>query len=375
MSLAPPDQLVGEIRRRIIDRGGLPSPETVAGIVSGGLDDLLPLAGPAERQQVTDHLLAELVGLGPIEPLLRDPTVEDVMINGGNELWVARRGRSEKVGRLQPHVVGAIIERILAPLGLRLDRTSPVVDARLADGSRFAAVLSPLAVDGTCLAIRRFHRVDFPLDLLAGGAVAGLITELVARRCNIVVSGATSTGKTTLLNTISRLIPADDRVVTIEDTAELRVAVPNVVRLEARPATADGLGAVSMGNLLRAALRLRPDRLIVGEVRGDEALDMIEALSTGHDGSMSTCHANGPEDALRRLDFMVLAAAGDVPLHAIRERVDHAIDVVIHLERQADGERRVCSVVETSAAGPGSARTRTLAAGGRLVEPPSRGRR
>ncbi len=381
MSLAPPDDLVGEIRRRLLDRGGA-APSTVAGLVADDLDDLLPLAGTTERRQVTDLVLAEITGLGPLEPLLADPTVEDVMINAGTQLWVARHGRTEWVGSVEPGVVGMVIERILAPLGLRLDRTSPVVDARLADGSRLAAVLGPLAVDGTCLTIRRFRTNHVPLAAMASATVVGLIDEIVARRCNIVVSGATSTGKTTLLNSLSRLIPDDERIVTIEDTAELRIGSANVVRLEARPATAEGLGAVSMRDLLRAALRLRPDRLIVGEVRGDEALDMIEALSTGHDGSLSTCHANSAADALRRLDFMVIGAAHDVPLPAVRERVDHAIDVVIHLVRRADGCRVVSEIVEVSTAtGESTAgescvsRTRTLARDDQVIASPRRGRR
>ncbi len=359
MSLAPPEDLVDEIRRRLLGRGGA-APSTVAGLVADDLDDLLPLAGSTERRHVTDLVLAEITGLGPLEPLLTDPTVEDVMINAGSQLWVARHGRTEWVGSIEPGVVGMVIERILTPLGLRLDRTSPVVDARLADGSRLAAVLGPLAVDGTCLTIRRFRANHVPLAAMASAAVVELITAIISQRCNIVVSGATSTGKTTLLNSLSRLIPADERIVTIEDTAELRIGSSNVVRLEARPATAEGLGAVSMRDLLRAALRLRPDRLIIGEVRGDEALDMIEALSTGHDGSLSTCHANSAADALRRLDFMVVGAAHDVPLAAVRERVDHAIDVVIHLVRRPDGCRVISEIVEVSPT-TDQPRTRTLA--------------
>ena len=373
MSLAPPDELVGEIRRRLLDRGGA-APSTVAVFVADDLDDLLPLAGSIERRQVTDLVLAEITGLGPLEPLLADPTVEDVMINAGSQLWVARHGRTEWVGSIEPGVVGMVIERILTPLGLRLDRTSPVVDARLADGSRLAAVLGPLAVDGTCLTIRRFRANHVPLAAMASSSVVELITEIVAQRCNIVVSGATSTGKTTLLNSLSRLIPADERIVTIEDTAELRLASSNVVRLEARPATAEGLGAVSMRDLLRAALRLRPDRLIVGEVRGDEALDMIEALSTGHDGSLSTCHANSAADALRRLDFMVVGAAHDVPLAAVQERVDHAVDVVIHLVRRHDGCRVISEIVEVRPTTDGP-RTRVLARNDQVVANCERGRR
>ncbi len=371
-SLAPPDLLVGEIRRRMLDRG-VSTASSVPGLVAADLDELLPLAGLGERRQAIDQVLAEITGLGPLEPLLADPTVEDIMINAGNQLWAARDGHMEWVGSLPSNVVAMVIERTLAPLGLRLDRTSPIVDARLPDGSRMAAVLAPLAVDGTCLAIRRFRAAEVPLTALAAPDVVELVTEIVARRCNVLVSGATSTGKTTLLNMLSRLIPSDERIVTIEDTAELRLKTPNVVRLEARPATADGLGAVSMRDLVRAALRLRPDRLVVGEVRGDEALDMIEALSTGHDGSLSTCHANGPVDALRRLDFMVVAAAGDVPLAAIRERVDHAIDIVIHLQRRSDGRREISHIVEV--APTGGPRTRQLAVGNRVVGILERGRR
>ena len=365
------EHLVGEIRRRVIGHRS----DDLAAQVADELDRLLPLAGECERTTVARSVMAELVGFGPLEEFLTDPSVEEVMINGGNELWIARAGSMTRVGNLRADVVTTVIQRVLSPLGLRLDRVHPIVDARLPDGSRFTAIIPPLAVDGPCVAIRRFRVADVPLHGFASPAVADMLNELVAARCNLVVCGATSSGKTTLLNAIAGSIDANERILTIEDTAELRLRAPHVLRLESRPATAEGLGEASIRDLVRAALRLRPDRLIIGEVRGGEALDMIEALSTGHDGSLSTCHANNPADALRRLEFMAVQGATDLPMAAVRDRVERAIDAVIHIERRADGVRRITEVAEVAIDSGLGARTRRLADKDEVVAHITRGRR
>jgi pilus assembly protein CpaF len=301
---------------------------------------------PRERDQIGRCLTAELVGLGPLEPLLADPDVSEVMVNAGREVWVDRGAGTERAGSLAAGQADSLLERIIGPLGLRVDRTSPIVDARLQDGSRVSAVVAPLAVDGTCLAIRRFRLRQVEVSSFAPPPVAEVLRELVSARCNVVVSGATSSGKTTLLNALAASFCDGERIVTIEDTAELALCASHVVRLEARPASSDGIGGASMRDLVRAALRLRPDRLVVGEVRGAEALDMVQALNTGHDGSLSTCHANGPTDALRRLETMVLQGGAAVPLDAVRDMVQSSIDAVVHVARRPDGRRCVTEVVE-----------------------------
>lgn len=337
-----------------------------------------PLAGRTERTALARRLRAEIVGLGAIDALLDDPTVDEVMVNGGREVWIERHGRIEPFARLEPGRIEAVVERIIAPLGLRLDRTHPVVDARLPDGSRLCAVIPPVAPDGLCCSIRRFRRGRLDVAAFAGPAVAELLGRLVAARCNVVVSGATSSGKTTLLNALTAHVPAEDRVVTIEDTAELALHHAHVVRLEARPALADGPPAVGVRELVRAALRLRPDRLVVGEVRGAEALDMVQALNTGHDGSLTTCHANGAADAVRRIEAMVLMGAPGWPPSVVREQVHASVDVVVHVARRHGVHRVVTDVVELlqpDELDPRSARVRVLAAGDELCGPLRRGRR
>jgi pilus assembly protein CpaF len=240
---------------------------------------------------------------------------------------------------------------VLLPLGLRVDRTAPLVDARLADGSRVNAVVPPLAIDGPCLTIRRFGVRAIGLDELAAPDVAAFLRASVVARRNVVVAGGTGAGKTTLLNALAACLPPGERVVTIEDAAELRLPLEHVVRLEARPANAEGAGAVSVRALVRNALRMRPDRIVVGEVRGPEALDMVQAMNTGHDGSLSTCHANGPADALRRLETMILTGAPGLPLAAVREQLAASIDLVVHVARRPGGDRRVVAVSEVVALG------------------------
>jgi pilus assembly protein CpaF len=343
--------------------------------------ELAPLMAPGQVAAAVDSVLALVGGLGPLEPVLADRSVTDVMVNGDGAVYVERRGRIARlpITLTEPEVLG-LIERVVAPLGLRVDRSSPVVDARLADGTRINAIVPPVAVDGPCLTIRRFSVHEVRLDDFADGDVAALLRWAIVARCNVLVSGGTGAGKTTLLNALAAGLPSGERVVTLEDTAELRLAAPHVVRLEARPPNADGEGQVAIGALLRNALRMRPDRVLVGEVRGGEALDMLQAMNTGHEGSLSTCHANSPVDALRRLETMALMAAIDLPLAAIREQVAAGIDLVVHVARRSDGSRRVVAVDEVVAGSDevgaparlGAPRTRPLVSGDRVVALPAR---
>lgn len=308
-----------------------------------------PLLDGESVRGVVDRVRARILGVGAIEPLLADPSVSDVLVNGPGHVWVERSGRlcctSITVDRA---AIDLLVERVVARLGLRADRANPIVDARLPDGSRVHVVLPPLAVDGPCVTIRRFGAATLPVSAFAAEPVADLLVEAIAAGRNIVVSGGTGAGKTTLLNALCQHLPVGERVVTVEDAAELRLPGTHVVRLEARPASPDGLEAVTIRELLRAALRMRPDRLIVGEVRGSEALDMVQAMNTGHDGSLSTCHANGPIHALRRIETMSLMAGVDLPLGAIREQLAGAIDLIVQVARQVDGTRRVTSVAEVA---------------------------
>ena len=303
---------------------------------------------PIHSGQVARQAVDSLVGMGPLDALLADPAVTDILVNAHDEIWIERNGRLERtsVEFPTPDAVIAAVERALLPLGLRLDRTSPAVDARLRDGSRLHAVVPPAAVDGPVVAIRRFTAAVVELDdLIAVEAVnaegARLIEQLVIDRTNLVVSGATGSGKTTLLNLLSRLIPAGDRIVTVEEAAELRLD-GHVVRLEARPPNAEGIGEITVRNLVRQALRMRPDRIIVGEVRGPEALDLIQAMSTGHRGSMGTVHASDAEGAMWRLETLA-AGAGEVPHDALRRMLWAAVGAVIHVERSGS-TRRIRSV-------------------------------
>jgi pilus assembly protein CpaF len=336
------------------------------------LRTLAPLLPRDDREQVLGAALAHAQGLGPLEPLLADPTVTEILVNAGTEVWVERAGRLERAAELADGAAEVLIERIIGPLGLRVDRLRPTVDARLADGSRFHAVIPPVAIDGACLAIRRFAPRSLPLSSFAAPPVARLLRELVEARANLVVSGATSSGKTTLLNALLGAVPPGERLLTIEDAAELRLDTPDVVRLEARPPTVEGTGEVTVRDLVRAALRLRPDRLVVGEVRGAEALDMVLALNTGHDGSLTTCHGNGPLEVLKRIEAMVLMGASSWPPATAEEHVRRSIDVVIHLGRGRDGRRVVEDVVEV--AEPGGGAERVLASGERVVGRLERGR-
>ena len=311
-----------------------------------------PLAGPELAVAVTDAL----VGLGPIEALLRDPGVSDVLVNGPDEIWVERFGRLERSSlRYQDSAaVVAAVERVIAPLGLRLDRASPSVDARLADGSRLHAVVPPVSVDGPIVAIRRFTAAVPDLDsLVVDGALppegAEMLSKAVRERKNVLIAGGTGTGKTTLLNVLSGEIPPGERVVTIEDAAELQMS-GHVVRLEARPANAEGAGEITLQQLVRSALRLRPDRIILGEVRGPEALDLVSALNTGHQGSMSTVHANSPEEALWRIETLALSGDRRVSEPTVRRQLMSAVDLVVQMVRRGE-QRRVCTIARVEADG------------------------
>jgi pilus assembly protein CpaF len=312
------------------------------------LRDEAPLADAGRAERLLDELVHETDGLGPLDALLEDPDVCEIMLNGPGRAYVERAGRLVEVDLgLDADAIARLGERIVMPLGLRLDRSSPIADARLPDGSRVHAVLPPLAPDGPCLTIRRFAPRPVPLDGFGVGAEAGAFLEAAVRSGrNLLVAGGTSTGKTTLLNALSGVIDARERIVTIEETAELRLRQPHVVRLEARPANAEGAGAVGVRELVRCALRMRPDRIIVGEVRGGEALDMLQALNTGHDGSLSTVHANGTLDALWRLETLVLFAGVALPLPAVRSQIVSAIDGVVFVRRTANGTRRVDAIAE-----------------------------
>ncbi|MFQ5966245.1 MAG: CpaF family protein [Acidimicrobiia bacterium] len=320
--------------------------------VAAAVELLLPIEAPLAPDGIVTDVVDRLVGLGPLESLLRDACVTDVLVNSPDEVWIERDGLLEPtdVSFTNSGAVVAAVERAIAPLGLRLDLASPAVDARLPDGSRLHASIPPISVDGPVVAIRRFTQQVASLEeFVTAGSVspegARLLAAAVEERRNIVVSGATGAGKTTLLNLLSTEIPSTERVVTVEDAAELQLT-GHVVRLEARPPNVEGRGEIPLRDLVRHALRLRPDRIIVGEVRGPEALDMIAGLSTGHAGSMSTVHASSPPDVLWRLETLALSGTESLPTKAVRRMLRSAIDLVVHLERTSDGRRVVGAVAE-----------------------------
>jgi pilus assembly protein CpaF len=300
-------------------------------------------------------VLDETVDLGAIEDLLADPDVTEVMVNCHDDIYVEKKGKLIKtdVQYSSPDAVLSTIERIISPLGRRIDESSPMVDARLRDGSRVNAIIPPLALRGPCLTIRKFSAKKLQSsDLIGFGAVSEAMVEVMSNsviwKRNIIVSGGTGSGKTTLLNVLSNYIPVAERVVTVEDAAELQLVQPHVVSLEARPANMEGRGAVSIRELVKNCLRMRPDRIVVGECRGGEALDMLQAMNTGHDGSLTTAHANTPRDMLRRLEVMVLMSGMDLPIMAIREQISSAVHMIVQQTRFPDGSRRVTSVTEVT---------------------------
>jgi pilus assembly protein CpaF len=352
-------ELSSRLRGRLVERrrreaaSGRRSAADLADSIRSLVDEQAAILPEATREEVAERIVRDSVGLGPLEVLLADPAVEEVMVNGPGQVYVERRGRLEPtaVEFEGEEELRNAIERILAPLGRRVDELSPMVDARLADGSRVNVVIPPLAIDGPMLSIRRFgaSRPD-PDELVALGTLTAAqrdrLEEAVAGRRSVLVSGGTGSGKTTLLNALSSFIGPGERVVTIEDAAELRLQQPHVVRLESRPAGVEGRGEVTIRDLLRNALRMRPDRIVIGEVRGVEALDLLTALNTGHDGALSTVHANSPADALGRLETLALMAGLGLPHEAVAEQVRRGIDLVVHLRREDDGSRRVSEIAE-----------------------------
>ncbi|MEP1123327.1 MAG: ATPase, T2SS/T4P/T4SS family [Ilumatobacter sp.] len=335
----PARRLLDEVCDAVRDSAG-----DLGELVEGAVRRIAPLATATERTTLRDAAIAQMAGLGELDAFLTDPDVDEVLVNG-DAVWIDRNGRVEPAGRLTGTNVEQVIERILAPIGRRVDRTTPIVDARLADGSRVCAVVAPVAMGGAALSIRRFASEVRPLSDFTDAAGEHLLHEIVAARCNVIVSGSTSSGKTSLLASMIDCIDQADRLIVLEDTAELPCRAAHQVRLEARAATSEGLSAVTLGDLVRTALRLRPDRLVVGEVRSDECLALVQAMNTGHDGSFSTCHANGPLDALLRLESLVLQAAPQWPLDAVRQQLARSIDVVVHVDR-VDGRRRISSISE-----------------------------
>ncbi|HEY7623124.1 MAG TPA: CpaF family protein [Solirubrobacteraceae bacterium] len=360
------DALATVLRERLLAEAARGGPADLQASIRVLVEREAALLDPASREALVARVAERSFGLGVLEPLLRDPAVDEVMVNGAGPVWVERAGRLERtdVRLASTAALRDVIERILAPLGRRVDEAEPLCDARLPDGSRVNVVIPPLAPDGPILTVRRFRARGLTADdLVAAGTWEPPLRELLARavraRLSVLVSGGTGSGKTTTLNALSSFVPADERIVTVEDTLELRLQQPHVVRLEARPANVEGRGEVTIRRLVRNALRMRPDRIVVGEVRGGEALDMLAAMTTGHDGSLSTIHAGSPEEALRRLETLALMAGVGLPHAAIREQVADALDLVVHQARLADGTRRVVAVAEVARVAAGAA-TREL---------------
>ncbi len=318
--------------------------------VMGESPNVLP---PPQQQRIISEMIDEVLGLGPIEPLLKDDSISEIMINGPHHIYVETKGKL-----VQTHVqfrddvqLMNIIERIVAPIGRRIDEASPLVDARLPDGSRVNIIIPPLSLTGPVVTIRKFFRDALTIkDLIQFGTLSPQMAEFleacVKGRLNILISGGTGSGKTTTLNVLSSFIPETERIITIEDSAELQLKQRHLITLETRPSNIEGQGQVSMRDLVKNALRMRPDRIVVGEVRSGEALDMLQAMNTGHDGSITTAHSNGPRDTLSRLETMVLMAGYDLPIRAIREQIASAVDIIIHQTRMKDGSRRITHIAE-----------------------------
>jgi pilus assembly protein CpaF len=349
--------LRARVRERFVADVGRDGERPVRARLADLLHDEAPLLGSDRFDAALHALLDDVVGLGPLEPLLADPAVTEIMVNGPGRLFVERRGRLTALAcDLDADAIRRLVERVLAPLGLRIDRSAPIVDARLPDGTRVHVAIPPIAVDGPYLTIRRPSGVALGLDAfgLPPGPLA-FLRWIVDAGWNVLVSGGTSTGKTTFVAALAALAAgtadgcAAERIVTIEETAELRISGPHVVRLEARPANAEGAGEVDVRTLVRSALRMRPDRIVLGEVRGGEALDLVQALSTGHDGSLGTVHANDPAGALARVEALALVGAPSMPRESLRVMLAASIDAVVHLRRAADGRREVAAIAEVVA--------------------------
>lgn len=336
VKMAPADarKQISEITRRIIDEESMP---VIARV----------------RQLIVNEVVNDILGFGPLEHLLYEPTIADILVNGYNSIYIERFGMLEKTPitfKDDAHLL-KVIDRIVTQVGRRIDESSPLVDARLKDGSRVNAIIPPLAIDGPSLSIRRFTQDKMQLQDMVNiesisQAMADVLANMVKVRLNILISGGTGSGKTTMLNALSNNIPKNERIVTIEDSAELQLKMDNLVRLETRPPNIEGKGEVNQRDLVRNSLRMRPDRIVIGEVRGQEAFDMLQAMNTGHDGSLTTIHANTPRDALSRVENMVTMAGFDLPVKTIRSQIASAINIVVQLERMEDGKRRVVSVCE-----------------------------
>jgi pilus assembly protein CpaF len=361
-SATTPYELKSRVHGQLIERldlskiGVLP-PEVLQQQIRRIVEDLLaeeetPL-NRQEREQIIVEVQHEVFGLGPIEPLMQDPTVSDILVNGPRDIYVERRGKLERARAMfrdDAHLM-QVIDRIVSAVGRRVDESSPMVDARLPDGSRVNAIIPPLALDGPVLSIRRFASDPYKMSDLVEfqtltPALAEFLQAAVRARLNILVSGGTGAGKTTMLNVLSNAIPGSERIVTVEDAAELQLQQEHVVRLETRPPNVEGMGAVTQRDLLRNALRMRPDRIVIGEVRGGEVLDMLQAMNTGHDGSISTVHANSARDAMSRIETMVMMAGVNIPLRALRDYIASALDMVVHVGRMSDGTRKLMRVAE-----------------------------
>lgn len=355
-------QVKADLHRKILDRlnleklGRTPSDtarEEVLQVVRASITgEAVPLSF-AERERLAREILDEIFGLGPLEPLLKDPSISDILVNRFNQVYIERAGKLEHTAltfKDDGHLM-QIIDRIVSRVGRRVDESSPMVDARLPDGSRVNAIIPPLAIDGPCLSIRRFGRDPLTArNLLENKTLTEPMLELLAAmvkgRLNIIISGGTGAGKTTLLNVLSGYIPNSERIVTIEDAAELQMRQEHVVRLETRPPNIEGKGAIRQRQLVINSLRMRPDRIVVGEVRGDEAFDMMQAMNTGHEGSLTTVHANSPRDALSRIENMVSMANLNIPERAVRNQISSAINAVVQITRMADGTRKLTSISE-----------------------------
>jgi pilus assembly protein CpaF len=352
------DELAQELRKRLVNEARQSGPagndqDSIRQRIGELIREQAEPLDSEQRSALVERVLSSTLGLGRLEPLMDDPLVDEIMVNGPGTVLVERNGRIERTDTRfdSEQELMHVIERILSPLGRRVDEASPLVDARLSDGSRVNCVIPPLSLAGPLLTIRRFRRRGFSADELVRsrtltGGLRDFLASCVCARLNIVVSGGAGSGKTTLLNALSSTIDPDQRIITIEDAAELRLRQAHVLRLESRPPNLEGHGEVTIRALVRNALRMRPDRIIVGEVRGPEALDMLQALNTGHDGSMTTVHANSAPDALRRIETLALMADVALPHAAVREHVATAVDLVIQLERARDGRRRVVAVAE-----------------------------